>query len=64
MNNSTLKCALNLQAMSRWPAPDIGYLARGYSALIRAALTKKSRNELIVFAADIPAVVQHAEFII
>ena len=42
---------------------EIGMAARGMSALIRAA-NKKDRNELITIAADVPAVVQHADFII
>ena len=42
----------------------IDYLARAYSALARAARTSKSRNEIICAAAAVPAVVQHAEFIV
>ena len=43
---------------------DAGTLARAYSALIRAARTATSRNEIIVHAAGVPAVVQHPEFIV
>ena len=39
-------------------------LARSFSALIRAARTTASRNEIITAAACVPAVVQHPEFII
>lgn len=42
----------------------IDCLARAYSALARAARTSKSRNEIITAAACVPAVVQHAEFIV
>lgn len=39
------------------------YMARALSALIRAARSTKSRNELIVIAAGYPAVTRSAEFI-
>lgn len=42
----------------------IDYLARGYSALIRAAATKSTRNGIIMHAGGLPAVVQHPEFIV
>lgn len=42
----------------------IDCLARSFSALVRAARTTKSRNEIITAAACVPAVVQHPEFII
>ena len=44
--------------------PMIGYCARSYSALIRATMTTKSRNEIICFASGVPAVIQHADFIV
>lgn len=43
---------------------DAGFIARSLSASIRAARTNKSRNELITFAANWPAAVQHIDFII
>lgn len=64
MTKSESRESLKLQAWSRFPNPDIGMLARAYSALIRAARSAKSRNEIICYAADIPAVVQHPEFIV
>jgi len=44
--------------------PMIGYCARSYSALIRATMTTKTRNEIICFASGVPAVIQHADFIV
>jgi len=64
MTKSESREALKLQAWSRFPNPDIGLLARGYSALIRAARTNTSRNQLITYAASVPAIVQHPEFIV
>jgi len=64
MTKSESREALELQAWARFPNPDIGMLARSYSALIRAARTTKSRNEIIIYAASVPAIVQHPEFII
>lgn len=64
MTKSESREALRLQAWSRFPNPDIGLLARSYSSLIRAARTTKSRNEIITYAAAIPAIVQHPEFIV
>lgn len=64
MTKSESREALKLQAWAKFPQPDIGLLARAYSALIRAARTKTSRNQLIVYAASIPAIVQHPEFIV
>ena len=64
MNKSESREALKLQAWSKFPNPDIGMLARRYSALIRAARTTASRNQLITYAAAIPAIVQHPDFII
>jgi len=42
----------------------IGYAARSLSALIRATRTTKNRNELICIAGGVPAIVQHADFIV
>lgn len=64
MNKSELKECLKLQTMQRWDDVPVDYLARAYSALIRATRTTKARNQMICFAADVPAVVQHPEFII
>ena len=64
MTKSESREALKLQAWSRFPNPDIGLLARSYSALIRAASSTKSHNEILCYAIDIPAVVQHPEFIL
>jgi len=67
MTKSESREALKLQAWSRFPNLDaemIGTLARSYSALIRAARTVKSRNEIMVYAMDVPAVVQHPDFIV
>ncbi len=41
-----------------------GYMARSLSALIRGAMTTRSRNALILVAAGYPAVVQHPDFIV
>ena len=62
MNKSEKREVEKLNAIAR--TADIGMLARSYSALIRSAMTAKSRNEIIVHAAGIPAVVQHPEFIV
>ena len=64
MTKSESREALKLQAWSKFPNPDIGMLARSYSALIRAARTTTSRNQLITYAAAVPAIVQHADFIV
>ena len=67
MTKSESREALKLQAWSRFPNLDaemIGTLARSYSALIRAARTVKSRNEIMVYAMDVHAVVQHPDFIV
>jgi len=42
----------------------IGCAARSISALIRATRTVKNRNELICIAGGVPAIVQHADFIV
>ena len=41
-----------------------GYMARSLSALIRGAMTTKSRNELLTLAASQAGVVQHPDFIV
>lgn len=43
---------------------DPGYLARAYSALIRATRTGASRDHMLDCAARNPAVVAHPDFII
>lgn len=62
MTKSEKREVEKLNAMAR--IADVGMLARGYSTLIRAAMTAKSRNEIIVHASGIPAVVQHPDFIV
>jgi hypothetical protein len=62
MNKSEKREVEKLNAICRTAPVDM--LARSYSALIRAAMTTKSRNEIMVHAAGIPAVVQHPEFIV
>ena len=64
MTKSESRECLKLQAWSKFPNPDIGLLARSYSALVRSARTIKSRNEILTYAAAVPAVVQHPQFII
>ena len=66
MTKSETREVTRLDAIMRM-APDqrpvgIDYLARSFSALIRASY--RSRNEIICAAAAVPAVVQHPEFII
>lgn len=68
MTKSETREAARLNAIMKMPHDvrpvGVDYLARSFSALIRAARTTKSRNELITIAAYVPAVVQHPEFII
>jgi hypothetical protein len=64
MTKSESRECLKLQAWSKFPDIDIALLARSYSALIRAARTTKSKNQIITYAASLPAVVQHPEFIV
>ena len=68
MNKSEQREVAKLNAIMLMPANQrpvgIDYLARSFSTLIRCAMTKKSRNELINAASYVPAVVQHPEFII
>ena len=62
MTKSEAKECLKLQAWKNSVPVDM--LARSYSSLIRSAMTQKSKNEILVFAAELPAVIQHPEFII
>ena len=64
MTKSESRECLKLQAWAKFPNRDVGLLARSYSALIRAARTKTSRNQILVYAASVPAIVQHDQFII
>lgn len=64
MTKSESRECLKLQAWSKFPDIDTGLLARSYSALIRSARTAKSQNEILTYAASVPAVVRHPEFII
>lgn len=68
MNKSEAREVAKLNAIMKLPHDvrpvGIDYLARSFSALIRAARTTKSRYELINAASYVPAVVQHPEFII
>ena len=64
MTKSESRECLKLQAWSKFPDIDVSLLARSYSALVRSARTTKSQNEILTYAAAIPAVVQHPEFII
>ena len=62
MTKSETREVTKLNAFARHVGVDM--LARSYSALIRAARTQTSKNEIMVHAAGIPAVVQHSEFIV
>jgi hypothetical protein len=42
----------------------VGYMARSLSALIRGAMTTRSRNALILVVAGYPDVVSHPDFIV
>ena len=64
MTKSESREALKLQAWSRFPNPDIALLARSYATLIRSARSPTSRAQILVYAASLPAIVQHPEFII
>ena len=64
MTKNEMRECLKLQTMERWDVVPVDYLARSYSALIRATKTTKTRNVMITMAAAIPAVVQHSEFIV
>jgi hypothetical protein len=64
MTKSESREALKLQDWSKVPYPDVGTLARAYSALIRSATSKKSQNEIMVYAMGLPAIVQHPDFIV
>lgn len=63
MTKSESRECLKLQAWSKFPSTDIGMLARSYSSLVRSARTTKSRNEILTYAASVPAIVQHPAFI-
>ena len=43
---------------------DVGYLARSFSALIRATRTVAARNAMLTAAGAMPAVIAHPDFII
>jgi len=62
MNKNEKKEAGQLDAAARFG--NIGYAARGFSALIRATKKTTTRNELIVAASYVPAVMKHADFVI
>lgn len=62
MNKSERRECAKLDAMARSGVADIGYLARAYSALIRASM--RSRHEIITIAASVPEVVQHRDFVV
>jgi hypothetical protein len=64
MTKSEAREVAKLDAVSKWALPDIGYLARGYSALIRASRKQSSKDEITAHAATRPAVVQHPDFIV
>ena len=62
MTKSETKECLKLQAWKH--QVPINMLARSYSSLIRSAMTQKSKNEILIYAAELPAIIQHPEFII
>jgi hypothetical protein len=62
MTKAETKECLKLQAWKNSVPVDM--LARSYSSLIRSAMTQKSKNEIMIYAAELPAVIQHPEFII
>jgi hypothetical protein len=64
MTKSESRECLKLAAWAKFPSPQIDLLARSYSALHRAARTKTSKNQILIYAASVPAIVQHPEFII
>ena len=67
MTKSEKKEVARLDAVARMGTIDlsnIGYAARGFSGLIRAAGSQKARNELIVASMGVPAVGQHPDFVI
>jgi hypothetical protein len=64
MNKSETRECLKLQAWSKFPEPNVGMLARCYSSLVRSARTNTSRNQILVYASCLPAVVQHPDFIV
>ena len=64
MTKSESRECLQLQAWAKFPDIDISLLARSYSALVRSARTTKSRNQILTYAAAVPAITQHPDFII
>jgi hypothetical protein len=66
MTKSETREVARLNAIMLMPAATrpvgIDYLARSFSALIRASYS--SRNELICAASMVPAILQHPEFIV
>jgi len=62
MNKSETRELAKLNALAN--TVDIGYLARSYSALIRATRTTNSRDHMLDCAERNPAVIQHPDFII
>ena len=64
MTKSESRECLKLAAWAKFPSPQIDLLARCYGALHRAARTKTSKNQILIYAASVPAIVQHPEFIL
>jgi hypothetical protein len=64
MTKSESRECLKLQAWCKFKDPDIALIARSYSALHRAARTATSKNQIMLYAAGLPAVVKHPEFIL
>ena len=64
MTKSESRECLKLQAWSKFQEPNVGMLARCYSSLVRSARTTKSRNQIMVYAMGLPAIVQHPDFIV
>lgn len=64
MTKSESRECLKLQAWAKFPNRDVGLLARSYSALIRATRTTKSRNEILMYVSELPAILKHDQFII
>ena len=66
MTKSESREVARLNAIMLMPADSrpvgIDYLARSFSALIRASY--RSRNDLICAASMVPAILQHPEFIV
>ena len=62
MTKSENRELIKLNALAN--VADIGYLARGYSALIRATRTSASHDHMLDCAQRNPAVVAHPDFIL